>query len=305
MNRAARVVATVFLVSLVTSRAMCAPLVVPFDFSHAELGLKVSMEGRSLNAIMDTGVDPSLIDLADAKALGLKINQGDAGEAGGFGEGRGMTVFPAEIKGLTIGQRKFEPFDALASDLTSLTHADQPRLDLVLGYSFLSDKIVLIDYVTGSLAILDTPDQAEAMVVNCKVRWAIPLKTLESYPVIPNFRFGKASGPVTLDTGSNGGIGLFRVATTLPGMQASLVSAGSTVHRGARGASTVEDFTLNEPVGFGPFTLPSGQKVFVHNQEGSAETRVANIGNTLLADLKIRMLLDYRSRSMTFYGSCG
>jgi hypothetical protein len=88
-------------------------------------------------------------------------------------------------------------------------------------------------------------------------------------------------------------------------MQASLVHAGSTVHRGARGASTVEDFTLNEPVGFGPFTLPSGQKVFVHNQEGSAETRVANIGNTLLADLKIRMLLDYRSRSMTFYGSCG
>jgi hypothetical protein len=245
-----------------------------------------------------------LIDLAEAKALGLKINLGDSGEAGGFGEGRGMTVFPAEIEGLNIGGLMFKPIDALASDMSSLTHDQQSKLSVVLGYSFLSDKIVLVDYVAGSLAILDSAGQADAMVVNCKLRWSIPLKTLESYPVIPNFRFGRATGPVTLDTGSNGGIGLFRAALTLQGLQASLVHTGSTVRRGARGASTVDDFILNESVGFGPFHLPAGQKVFVHKQNGSATRRAANIGNEFLNNLKIKMLLDYRDRSLTFYGRC-
>ncbi len=298
-------IAAFFFASLSVRAAMGAPLVIPFDFSQSELGMKVFIKGKPLHAILDTGVDPSVVNLTDGKALGLKIDQGDSGEAGGFGDGRGMAVLPAEIKGLTIGEREFPPFEALASDMTSLSHDGQPRLSMVLGYSFLSDKIVLVDYVTDTVAILDTPDQATPMVGACKVRWAIPLKTLESYPVIPNFRFGKVSGPVTLDTGSNGGIGLFRAAMTLQGLQASLVHAGSTIHSGARGASTVEDFSLNETVGFGPFSLPAGQKVFVHNQEGSAQTRVANIGNTLLNDLKIKMLLDYRSRSMTFYGHCG
>ena len=304
MHRLTGFIATLLLASPLASRTLCAPLVIPFDFSQSELGLKVSIDGKPLSAILDTGVDPSLIDLAEAKALGLDINQRDAGEAAGFGAGRGMTVFPAKIKGLTIGQREFQPFDALASDMRSLTKADQPRLDMVLGYSFLSDKIVLVDYVTGRLAIFDRADEAKAMVETCKARWAIPLTTFESYPLIPDFRFGKVTGPVTLDTGSNGGIGLFRVAETLQGMQASLVHEGSTVHRGARGVSTVEDYSLNEPVGFGPFILPAGQKVFVHNEAGS-EKRLANIGNTFLKALKIKMLLDYRSRYMTFFGSCG
>jgi hypothetical protein len=304
MQKAARVIVAFFCASMLTSRAMCAPLVVPFDFSRSELGLKVSIKGKPLYAILDTGVDPSVIDLADAKALGLKFNQSVAGEAGGFGDGRSMTIFPGKIEGLTIAQRVFPSLDALASDMSSLSHDPQSKLSMVLGYSFLSDKIVLIDYVTDTLAILDTPDDAKAMVSQCHVQWAIPLRTLESYPVIPNFRFGESVGPVTLDTGSNSGIGLFRAAMTLPGMKANLVQVGSTVHRGARGASKVEDFTLNEPVGFGPFTLPPGQEVFVNNQEGSAEKRVANIGNTLLKDLKIKILLDYRRRFMTFYGRC-
>jgi hypothetical protein len=305
MNRAAAVIAAFFLTGFLTSRAVCAPLVLPFDFSQSELGLTVSINGKPLHAILDTGVDPSLVDLADAKALGLKINLGESGEAGGFGQGRGMTIYPAEIKGLTLGEREFQPFDALASDMTSLSHEGQPRIDLVLGFSFLADKIVLIDYVARSLAILDTPDQATAMVGACAARWTIPLKTLESYPVIPDFRFGKATGPVTLDTGSNGGIGLFRAAMTLQGLRASLVHEGSTVRRGARGASKVEEFRLDEPVGFGPFNLPAGQQVFVHDQEGSTQTRLANIGNAVLEKFKIKMLLDYRGRSMTFYGNCG
>jgi hypothetical protein len=276
----------------------------PFDFSRSVIGIEVSIKGKTLFAILDTGVDPSIINLADAEELGLKVDLSDSGEAGGFGEGRGATVYPARVAGLTIRGHRFAAFDALAADTASLSDRAQRQLDVVLGFSFLSDKIVLVDYIEHKLAILDASGKVRAMVRACRTRWRIPLETFESYPVIPGFRLGDASGPVTLDTGSSGGIGLFPEALDLPGVRTSLVDQGATTRRGARGESTVENFILNQAVGFGPFTLPAGQRVFVHKQQGSAAARIANVGNPLLAELKLKILLDYRSRVMTFYGDC-
>jgi hypothetical protein len=302
MHRA-RVVAVFFsLIGCSTSRAIA--LETPFDFSRSEIGLEVSIRGKTLYAILDTGVDPSVVNLAAADELGLKVDRTDSGEASGFGEGRGVTVFPTRIEGLSIRGHPFAAFDALAADTAPFTGRDQRRLDVVLGYSFLSDKIVLVDYSAHQLAILDGSREVRAMVRTCRIRWRIPLKTLDGFPVIPGFRLGEASGPATLDTGSSGGIGLFQAALDLPGVRNSLVDQGASIRRGARGESTVENFILSEPVGFGPFTLPAGQAVFVHKQQGSAVTRIANLGNTVLAEFKIKMLLDYRSRVMTFYGDC-
>ena len=299
----AKVLAAFFsLVACTASQAIV--LETSFDFSRSEIAIQVSIRGKTLYAILDTGVDPSVINLADAEELGLKVDRTDSGEAGGFGEGRGVTVFPSSIEGLSIRGHDFAAFDALAADTAPFTGRDQRRLDVVLGYSFLSDKIVLVDYIAHKLAILDGSAQARAMVRTCRTRWRTPLKTFESYPVIPDFRLGEASGPVTLDTGSSGGIGLFQEAVDLPGVRNSLVAQGASIRRGARGESKVENFILSQPVGFGPFTLPAGQAVFVHKQQGPTVGRIANIGNTVLAALQVKVLLDYRSRVMTFYGDC-
>ena len=289
-------------IACATSRA--SPLETPFDFSRSEIVIEISIKGKTLYAIVDTGVDPSVIDLAAADHLGLKVDRTNSGEAGGFGEGKGMTVFPTRIEGLSIHGHNFAGFDALASDTSAFTPADQRRIDVVLGYSFLSDKILLIDYVAQSLAILASPREVRARVRTCRTRWRVPLKTFDSYPVIPGFRLGEARDPVTLDTGSNGGIALFAAALDLPGVKDSLIDQGASIRKGARGESTVENFILNQPVGFGPFTLPAGQAVFVHKQQGSAVARIANVGNAVLAAFKIKILLDYRSRAMSFYGDC-
>ena len=71
-----------------------------------------------------------------------------------------------------------------------------------------------------------------------------------------------------------------------------------------RGDATMKTYVLNATVGFGPFSLPAGQVVVASGQAGSADTRLANIGNRLFAALKLKMLLDYRARQMTFYGDC-
>jgi hypothetical protein len=122
-------------------------------------------------------------------------------------------------------------------------------------------------------------------------------------PAIPDFRFGKASGAISLDTGSNDGIALYQAALDLPGLRTALKETGEKTATGARGATTEKTYVLNEPVGFGPFTLAPGQPVTLRKTPGS-DTRAANIGNRLFAAMGLKMLLDYKNRVVTFYGDC-
>ncbi|HEY1631042.1 MAG TPA: retropepsin-like aspartic protease [Rhizomicrobium sp.] len=290
----------------VCGAASAAPLTVPFDFSRSAIGLDVTVKGTPLYMILDTGVDPSVIDGVRADALHLKVDRGAGGEASGEGDAKQAQAYPATIDGLALGGHDFPAIDALAFDMSTLSARYGRKLDGVLGYSFLTGKIVLIDYPRHTLGILDRPADAAPSVQTCRKRWTIPLKpfTGDSIPIIPDFRFGKATAPISLDTGSNGGIALYKGALALAGVSAALIEAGESNATGARGDTKVKTYVLNAPVGFGPFTLPAGQAVTLHNEEGSADTRLANIGNKLFAAMKLKMLLDYRARLMTFYGDC-
>ena len=292
--------------ALAAGPAFTAPLTAPFDFSHGEIGLSVSVGGAPLYMILDTGVDPSVIDIARAGTLGLKVERGAGGEASGEGDDKQSKVYPATLSGLTIGGRAFPAFDALAFDMAPLSKQYGRPLDGVVGYSFLTDKIVLIDYPAQTVGILDQPIDALPAVRACRMRWSIPLKSFkdDSIPLIPAFRLGAATAPISLDTGSNGGIALYQGALDLPGVRAALVETGEKDYHGARGTGHARTYVLKQPVGFGPFSLPAGQSVSVYPSAGSADTRLANIGNTLFAQMKLKILFNYRTRLMTFYGDC-
>lgn len=283
-----------------------APLTVPFDYSKSEIGLDVTIKGQTLHMILDTGVDPSAIDIARAAALGLAVDHGISGEASGAGDGKGMTVFPATIEGLAFKGRSFAPFDALATDMSGLSKHYGRQLDGILGYSFLKDKIVLIDYPHRTLSVLARPADAVPAVRRCTKHWSIALIHYgeDMTPIISDFRLGKASGPISLDTGSSGGIALYKDALALPGVKAALTEKGKRTSMGARGTSAVKTYVLNEPVGFGPFTLPKGQVVSLFTRKGADDARVANVGNKLFAALTPRMLLDYPAKRITFYAGC-
>ena len=58
-------------VAIVGSTAVhAAPEAIPFDFSRHAIGLQVQVKGKPLYVILDTGVDPSIIDLQRARELG-------------------------------------------------------------------------------------------------------------------------------------------------------------------------------------------------------------------------------------------
>lgn len=288
----------------VVAAADAASLAVPFDFSKSAIGLGVTVKGLPLYMILDTGVDPSVIDLKRAEALGTKIDHGAGGQASGEGDATDSKVYPAAIEELKISGHAFATFDALAFDMSTLSARYGRPLDGVLGYSFLTDKIVLIDYPKATLGILDHPGDAWGAAKTCRKRFSIPLKFFEdeNMPAIPEFRFGQASGTISLDTGSSGSISLFQKALELPGLKDALTEKGQVTFTGGRGDGAAKSYVLNAPVGFGPFTLPPGQVVSVRG--APADGRVANLGNKLFAAMKLKMLLDYRSHLMTFYGEC-
>jgi Aspartyl protease len=285
--------------------ASAAPLEILFDFSRSAIGLDVTVKGAPLFMILDTGVDPSVIDAARVEALGLKIDRTESGEASGEGDSKEAKVYAATVDGLAISGRTFLPIDALAMNMDTLSASYGRKLDGVLGYSFLKDRIVLIDYAGKRVGILDRPADATALVRLCRKRMTMPLNGFpdDSIPAIPDFRLGKATGTISLDTGSNGGISLYQAALALPGISAALKETGETTATGARGGTKVKTYVLELPVGFGPFSLPAGQAVTVRKTPGS-DTRIANVGNQLFAAMGLKMLLDYKDRMMTFYGAC-
>ncbi|GAA0653209.1 retropepsin-like aspartic protease [Brevundimonas lenta] len=296
-----RLAAAVALISLAAAPVCAQSVTVPFDPHGGSVALDLVVDGRPLVMLLDTGVDPSVVDLETARALGLPLD-GPAGAAEGVGDGD-AAITPVTVRDLRLGDLGVPAVEAVAMDMAPLRARYGKPLDGVLGYSFLSSRIVLIDYIDDAVSVLDTTADAAAQTAVCRSSWRTPLVSFadDTIPVIP-VRFGDVEGPASIDTGSNGTIGLLQSGARL--LDSRLTVTGEARVTGARGATTNAVVVLDAPVSFGPFVLPAGQTVRVRRDAGSPETRIANLGNGLFRALGLKMLLDYPAKQMTFYGDC-
>lgn len=278
---------------------------VPFDFSQSEIAIDATVNGEPLYILLDTGVDPSSIDLQRAEALHLKIDRNAGGQVSGFGNTEQPTAFPTTIQGFAISGHKFGSFDALASDLSALSAKYGRRVDAFIGYSFLRDKIILVDYPERTLLLLDRPLAATSATKSCRTKWSAPMQLLEgeNWPLIPQLRLGDAVISATLDTGSSGSITLYEGALDMHGVRSALVQKGEVNSGGFHGEERFKEYVFNKPIGFASFELPPGAAVTLRNVKGSLPN-LANVGNKLFASMGLKMMLDYRHRTMTFFGDC-
>jgi hypothetical protein len=104
--------------------------------------------------------------------------------------------------------------------------------------------------------------------------------------------------------GSNHGISLFDRAFDSPAVKAAVVEKGEIEHAGALGNAKSKTYSLEAPVGFGPFSLPAGQLVNRIRAESKDDKRFANVGNQLFAEMGLKILVSYRDKRLTFYGGC-
>jgi len=289
-----------------TTAANAATRTIPFDFSHHAIGLNVSVKGKPLYVLLDTGVDPSVIDLGRAKALGLPMQNGQGGEASGEGNGSAH-VFPATIKALAIDGQAWGDVDALAMDMAGLSKSYGKPLDGVLGYSFLVGKTVVIDYPASTVAFYKGSHPVAAAMKQCKLHYATPLVFAgadDRIPVLPDFRFGESKAKISLDTGSNRGVSLFPEGLELKGVRAALVHTGKVEGAGARGGFTSDRSQLDLALGVGDFTLPAGREV-VTLPDQSKPGIAANLGNPTFADMKVKLVIDYPAKKLAMFGDCG
>lgn len=118
---------------------------VPFEFDHNEIILQVNVNGKGpFNMLLDTGTDPSAVDLSTAKELGLKLDPVGRKASGG-GTDRNL-AYGTRLPLVEVGGLHVKSIDAAAIDLSKVSERLEKPLHGVLGHSLLNGRIVQIDY---------------------------------------------------------------------------------------------------------------------------------------------------------------
>src|SRR5262245_46371607 len=126
------------------------PVEIPFEFEHNQIIVQVKIAGKGpFNMLLDTDTDPSAIDAATARELGLAVGSKGATASGGGTEAN--TAYPARLPNVELGNVTARDVSAATIDLTKLGGRIGKPVHGVLGYSFLKDRIVQIDYPNQKL----------------------------------------------------------------------------------------------------------------------------------------------------------
>ncbi|NNJ11933.1 hypothetical protein EKD04_016490 [Chloroflexales bacterium ZM16-3] len=244
--------------------------------------------GHPLTVLLDTGTDPSAIDLGLARRLGMRIGDFALGsDAASDSVPFTETVLPW----LRLGDLTLRDLYAVAMDLSRAPF----KVDLVLGYNVLSNLTLSVSYAGRSLSLrhpdIEPPPPGLAGI-------SLPLAFASHFPALADLRLSCAGQSLdlplaTIDTGSNCALTLGRDLAACVGLygeddmpearQGHGFTSGAAVLTGALadlrvGPFDMRDIAIDAPLG-GPGDLGRSGR--------------ANIGNRLLSRFA-RVTLDYR-----------
>jgi hypothetical protein len=246
--------------------------------------------GPPLTVLLDTGTDPSVIDLRLARRLGLRL--------GDFALGRdalsdGVPYTETVVPWLRLGDLYLRDLFALAVDLSTAPF----EVDIVLGYNVLWQVVLHIDYLRRVVRLthpdLGTPPLSAAGAL-------LPLTFAEHFPALTNVTLCETIllPLVTLDTGSNASLtlGPDLAAQFLPSLAAAAYSARGT---GFAGESCATVCSQADSMQVGPFSLRTVDLDAPGSGAGDLrQAGRANIGNRLLSRFA-SVTLDYGRKLCT------
>lgn len=241
--------------------------------------------GRPLLVLLDTGTDPSAIDLTLARRLDLRL--------GDFALGSDATCDTVPftetvLPWLRLGEVMLRNLYLMAVDLRQMPFP----VDLVLGYNVLHRLNLTIDYA-GQTVRLCHPDLAPPPPGAGGA--SVPLQFFEHFPALPAQIIASSGAThdviLTIDTGSNGALTVSRDLAASLHLDLRTFQA-ATGHGFAAATPVSRGFTVD--LQLGPFRLPAVEVDVPATSHGDLGRQGrANVGNRLLSRFR-RVTLDYR-----------
>ena len=260
---------SLLLVSLLRSEAAAVPDI-PFQFHDGLIWIdvKIGQNRETYHFLLDSGANVSVIDLALAKKLGVKLGrqvavQGVQSEVAGYWR----SSLAAAANGMVL------PRDYLALDLSALSGECKTPIDGLIGMDFFKDRVTEIDFESSRIRFLNSSPDVSASVPLEKRAFGLRL------PIAMN---GGKSQWVRLDTGCASALQWVAPEVKMDACQGSKVAVGLAPILVPQSISRVE---------IGPFSfdeIPTG----VHAKAIFAG-EAGLLGNDLLRKFK-RVTIDLK-----------
>jgi predicted aspartyl protease len=270
---------------------------VPFEFVRNQIVVQVKMAGKGpFNMLFDTDTDPSAIDLATARELGLKL--GSKGYQGTGGGTETNLVYPTNIPAVDVGGVTAKEVFAAAIDLTKLSGKLGKPIHGVLGYSFLKNRIFQIDYRASKIrfyaespypGIQNSPNTADRTVVAFRY---------ENEVLVDSVFVNGQKMRATLDTGGSNTFALTPEGTTMLGLEEEARNAKVEISAGYNGQFESKTGTLKS-VRIGRLSVDSPTVSFWSAGTGHDKKKYQlSVGNGFFKDYLVTF--DFRAKVVVF-----
>ncbi len=270
---------------------------VPFEFIRNQIVVQVKMAGKGpFNMLFDTDTDPSAIDLATARELGLKL--GSKGYQGSGGGTEINLVYPTKVPFVELGSVTAKEVYAAAINLTKLSAKLGKPIHGVLGYSFLKDRIFQIDYPASKIrfyavspypGIQNSPNTVDRTVLAFRY---------ENDVLVDSVFVNGQKMRATLDTGGSNTFALTPEAITMLGLDEDARNAKAQVSAGYNGEFESKTGSLKS-VRIGRLSVDSPPVSFWSAGTGADKKKYQlSIGNGFFKDYLLTF--DFRAKIVVF-----
>jgi predicted aspartyl protease len=274
-----------------------APVEVPFEFVHNQIIVSVKIGGKGpYQMLVDTDSDPSAIDLNIAKELGLGRDS-----KGYLATGRGtapQTNQLTRLPSVELGTILAKDVAAVAVDLKNVGVKLERTIHGLLGYSFLKDRIIQIDYAESKLRFFaESPYAGIQNQPNTVNKIAMPFRYDDGVIIDSVFINGQKL-KAALDTGSSGTFALTPEAAAILGLDDQAQEGTAEKSVGYNGEYAGRSGVLKS-VRLGRLSIESAPASFWPAGAGHDKAKFqVSIGNGFFKDYL--MTFDFRGKMVVF-----
>ena len=269
---------------------------VPFELVHGSILIQTRVNGLGpFWMMLDTGADPSIVELGTAKSAGLKIAaNGQQGSAGGTDAN---LAYETSLPQVQLGDLTATNVDAMAMDLSKLSTALGRPIGGVLGYSLLKARIVQIDYPGRKVRFYSSAPSCAGAARSPLPKCTALLFQYKDDILVTGVKVNGKRVTANLDTGSNGTFQLTPAAVDKLGLSEEVARAEASGSIGFNGALKNRQGTVHR-VTVGTILEHDPKVVFYGKGMGmDSEPWDIRIGSEFLKDFVVT--LDYPHGKIT------